>query len=83
MREKAERAHVRTDAEIASDIRKALKLDHDVPDELISVQVYNGVVTIAGNVEEIAQKDIAENDAKKVKGVRNVISRIVVRGATV
>jgi osmotically-inducible protein OsmY len=83
MKAKEQRADVHTDAGIAGAIRQALHLDHDVPDEEISVEVRDGVVTLEGNVEEIAQKDIAENDARRVKGVRSVISRIVVRGETV
>jgi len=66
----------RPDAAIAWDIRQALKLDSDVPDERISVQVHAGLVTLEGNVEARLQKEAAEADALKVKGVRGVTNRI-------
>jgi osmotically-inducible protein OsmY len=50
----------RPDAAIAWDIRQALKFDSDVPDERISVQVHDGLVTLEGNVEARLQKEAAE-----------------------
>lgn len=82
MSRKAKPAHAYADDQIAAGIRQALKLDHDVPDELVSVQVRDGVVTLEGDLQTLAQKDIAERDARNVKGVRSVISRIAVRGET-
>jgi osmotically-inducible protein OsmY len=66
----------RLDDEIARNIRLALKLDHDVPDEMIGVSVSNGVASLDGNVETYLQKEAAEAGARKVKGVRDVINRI-------
>ena len=66
----------RLDEDIVRDIRKALKLDNDVPDDRISVQVHNGLATLEGNVEASFQKEAAEADAKKVNGVSGVINRI-------
>ncbi len=66
----------RPDAAIASDIRQALKLDSDVPDERITVQVDAGLVTLEGNVDASLQKEAAEADALKVKGVGGVTNRI-------
>jgi len=68
----------RLDDDIARDIRQALKLDSDVPDERIRVQVHNGVATLEGNVEANLQKATAESDTKKVKGVVDVVNRITV-----
>jgi osmotically-inducible protein OsmY len=68
--------HARSDAAIACDIRQTLKLDNDVPDELIGAQVHSGIVMLEGTVEANLQKEAAEADAQKVKGVRGVTSRI-------
>ncbi|HYA18873.1 MAG TPA: BON domain-containing protein [Bryobacteraceae bacterium] len=65
------------DDEIALNIREALRLDNDVPDGLIDVQVQDGIATLEGTVESELQKEIAEADTKKIKGVREVINRIV------
>ena len=66
----------RLDANIARNIRQALKLDNDVPDEQISVDVSHGLATLGGIVETDLQKDAAEADARQVKGVRDVMNRI-------
>jgi osmotically-inducible protein OsmY len=51
---------VRTDLDIASDIRSAFALDFQVPDDQISVRVVNGYVTLTGNVDWYYQKNAAE-----------------------
>lgn len=71
---------IRSDNDIAQDIRQALKLDSDVPDERISVQVHSGVVTLEGNVDASLQKEAAAADATKVNGVSTVQNRINVGG---
>jgi osmotically-inducible protein OsmY len=68
----------RLDDDVARDIRQALKLDSDVPDERIRVQVHNGVATLEGNVEANLQKATAESDTRKVKGVVDIVNRITV-----
>ncbi len=72
--------NVRSDKDIAHDIRQALKLDSDVPDERISVQVRKGIVTLEGNVDVSLQKEAAAADAKKVSGVSSVDNQINVGG---
>jgi len=64
------------DSDVARNIRQALKLDNDVPDEHISVDVSNGLATLGGIVATDLQREVAEADARKVKGVRNVVNRI-------
>jgi len=52
MTEKGRTTHgLRTDDEIALSIRQALKLDNDVPDEKIKVQVRDAVAVLEGIVE--------------------------------
>ena len=72
----------RLDADIVRDILQALKLDSDVPDERIRVQVQNGVATLEGNVETNLHKTTAEADARKVKGVVDVVNRITVEAVS-
>jgi osmotically-inducible protein OsmY len=79
---KAKQSTQRLDTEIARDIRHALKLDSEVPDERIRVQVQKGVATLEGNVETNLQKATAEADARKVKGVVEVVNRIAVEAVT-
>ena len=72
----------RPDNKIAEDIRQALRLDSDVPDERIRVEVHNGFATIGGSVDRDLQKEAAQNDAYKVSGVRGVTNQIEVMPET-
>jgi len=69
----------RLDADIAQSIRQALKLDNDVPEAEIRVDVSHGLATLEGIVETDLQKDAAAADARRVKGVRDVVNRIGLR----
>ena len=69
---------LRTDDEIALSIRQALKLDNDVPDEGVKVQVHDGVATLEGSVNNDMQRQTAETDARHVRGVRDVVNRLEV-----
>lgn len=68
----------RLDEEIARDVRQSLKLDSEVPDDRIKVSVDGGRVTLEGFADKSLEKEAAETDARKVKGVRAVINRIEV-----
>jgi osmotically-inducible protein OsmY len=69
----------RPDDEIVHDIRQALRLDSDVPDERITVRVQKGLATLEGKVESRLHKEAAETDARKVKGVRGITNLIDVQ----
>ena len=69
---------LRTDAQIAADVRSMLALDLEVPDTRITVSVLDGVVTLGGDVDYYFQRDAAEDDAASILGVRDVISNIAV-----
>lgn len=70
---------------------KDSKLRQDVIDELdfepsidaadIGVAVEDGIVTLTGHVPTYAQKDMAEQVASRVKGVRGIAQEIEVRPA--
>lgn len=67
---------VRSDAEIARDVKRGMKVDLEVPDDRIRIKVTDGLVTIEGTVAREAQRDAAGNCAKRVKGVIGVANKI-------
>lgn len=69
---------LRADMAIAADIRSALALDYQVPDDRISVSVIDGFVTLTGNVDWDFQRDAAEDDAAMILGVKGVNDEIFV-----
>ena len=69
---------LRTDEQIAADVRSMLALDLEVPDTRITVSVLVGVVTLSGDVDYFYQRDAAEDDAASILGVRDVINIIAV-----
>src|SRR5262249_10837847 len=50
---------LRSDADIADDIRSVFELDYQVPDEWLSVSVIDGITTLTGNVDWSYQRDAA------------------------
>lgn len=69
---------VRTDAQIADDVRDTLKWDTRLQDGNVQVEVLDGIVTLTGNVRLLAETSIAADDAWRVKGVRQVINNVAV-----
>jgi osmotically-inducible protein OsmY len=70
---------VRTDLDIAADIGSAFALDYQVPDDRISVSVVNGYVTLTGNVDWYYQKNAAEKDTARIRGVQGLDNEITVK----
>ena len=68
-----------SDDAINDKVRIALASDIDVKGGGLKVDVAQGVVTLAGTVENEMQKDKAAKIAKKVKGVKKVVNNIEVR----
>jgi osmotically-inducible protein OsmY len=68
-----------SDDSIYDKVRISLASDIDVKGGNLKVDVKDGVVTLAGNVENPAQRDKAAHIAKKVKGVKKVINNIEVK----
>jgi osmotically-inducible protein OsmY len=69
---------LRSDADIADDIRCALELDYQVPDEWLSVSVIDGIASLTGKVDWSYQRDAAEDDAAMILGVRDLVDEITV-----
>jgi osmotically-inducible protein OsmY len=71
----------RTDAEIAADAVRALRLRPEIP-EIVQVAVHQGHVTLTGRVEWLLQKEYAELAVEHVRGVRSVHNHIAVSPRT-
>ncbi len=72
---------LRTDAEIARNVRRRMKADFEVPDDQIAIKVAEGFITIEGIVVRDSQRTAAEACAREVKGVRGIVNKITVEPA--
>ncbi|MGH2459520.1 MAG: BON domain-containing protein [Chloroflexota bacterium] len=68
----------RGDESIAADVRNALRWDTRLAADSIQIEVVDGVVTLAGSVRLLAERQLAAADAWRVKGVRQVIDDLAV-----
>jgi osmotically-inducible protein OsmY len=71
----------RTDADIAADAARALKL-HPGISETIQATVRNGHVTLTGKVEWLVQRDRAEEVVQHIRSVRGIQNHIEVSPKT-
>jgi osmotically-inducible protein OsmY len=69
---------LRSDEDIAADVRTALILDYAVPDDRITVSVLDGYVTLSGSVAWYYQSVAATDDAAMIKGVKFVDNQVTV-----
>jgi osmotically-inducible protein OsmY len=67
----------RTDADVAADVVRALELRSTIP-RSVQAAVHNGHITLTGQVNWPYQQRDAEKAVRHVRGVRNVVNRIVV-----
>ncbi len=70
------RAAERPDNEIKQNIESALLFDPATDSYEINVRANNGIVTLTGTVSSWAEKQLAGNVVKGVRGVRRVINNI-------
>jgi osmotically-inducible protein OsmY len=66
------------DDEIAQRAVRILNWDQMVPGDRIAVKVEHGVVTLSGEVDWRFQRAEAENDIRRLSGVRSVVNNVVV-----
>jgi hyperosmotically inducible protein len=66
------------DSYITTKVKAELAADHDTKARDIHVATVNGVVTLRGVARSDAEKDRAERDAMRIKGVREVHNHIKV-----
>lgn len=71
-------AHKPDDAKISSDIQNKFSQDSGLSSKQLSVQAQDGVVTLAGTVDNDAQRLAASRQAATVEGVRTVINNLQV-----
>jgi osmotically-inducible protein OsmY len=71
----------RTDADIAADTARALKLHPGIPESIQAV-VHNGHVTLTGKVEWLVQRERAGEVVRHIRSVRGVQNHIEVSPKT-
>jgi hypothetical protein len=64
------------DAKISSDIQSKFSQDSGLSSKQLTVQAHDGVVTLAGMVDNDAQRDAASRQAATVEGVRTVVNNL-------
>jgi len=67
------------DGQIRSDVRRAFEGSRDVAARNITVEVYQGNVTLSGPVRTVREKQAAEQIASAVMGVKAVFNQLVIR----
>lgn len=70
------------DAKISSEIQSKFSQDSGLSSKQLTVQAQDGVVTLAGTVDNDAQRDAASRQAASVGGVRTVVNNLQVGSAT-
>src|SRR6185312_8283889 len=70
--------HPVKDSYITTKVKAELAADHDTKARDIHVATVNGIVTLRGVAASSAEKDRAERDAMRIKGVREVHNEIKV-----
>jgi hyperosmotically inducible protein len=66
------------DSYITTKVKTELAADADTKSRHISVKTKDGVVALTGKVGSKAEKDKAEQDARSIKGVHDVINKLEV-----
>jgi osmotically-inducible protein OsmY len=74
-------ACAQTDAGITTSVKSKLAADDTVKAYQIDVDTREGVVTLSGNVENMAAKEQAVRIARETSGVRNVVDQVRVTEA--
>ena len=67
-----------TPSDVRHSIKKAFKRDASLDAEALSIDTFDGTVTLAGHVASWVEHDAAVNAAWAAPGVHNVDDRIVV-----
>jgi osmotically-inducible protein OsmY len=73
---------MKTDMELQRDVLDEIAWEPNVAVPEIGVTVYDGIVTLTGNVNNLPAKWAAENAALRVSGVRAVVNDMVVKLST-
>jgi len=68
-----------TDSVITTKVKAELAKDRDTKARAIHVKTKDGVVTLTGSVDSMAEKDKAGQDAQEIKGVVGVTNNLDVK----
>lgn len=71
------------DARISADVQSKFSQDSGLSSKQLTVQTSNGVVTLAGTVDNDAQRSAASRQAASVAGVKEVVNNLQVGNAAV
>lgn len=71
-----------SDAQLATQVKTQMQADSALSSLPIQTQVNNGIVTLSGQVNDEAARELAANDAAQVSGIRTVINNLTVQAAT-
>lgn len=69
------------DAKMSSEIQNKFSQDSGLASKQLTVQANNGVVTLSGAVDNVAQRDAAGQQAASIPGVKTVINNLQVGNA--
>jgi osmotically-inducible protein OsmY len=72
----------KNDTEIANEVLNAFKVNWEVPNDRITVNVENGWVTLEGVLERNFQKEVAKHAVEHLAGVKAVTNNITIRSDT-
>ena len=64
---------MKNDMQIQQEVLSELEHDDNIPAGSIGVEVHQGVVKLAGRINDLATKRHAELDARRVAGVTSVV----------
>ncbi|MEJ2724021.1 MAG: BON domain-containing protein, partial [Deltaproteobacteria bacterium] len=59
-------------------VKEALREDPRVDDSKINVSTQSGIVALTGQVPDLSSKKYADLEAKKIRGVRGVVNKLIV-----
>jgi hyperosmotically inducible protein len=76
----AKTGEVISDAAITTAVKSKLLADSKTPGMKIDVDTKDGIVTLSGNVRTSAEADHAVSVARDTKGVKRVVSKLMVNG---
>jgi len=71
------------DATLTTNVQTALSSDAVIGKQPVQVAVQNGIVTLTGNVSDDTAKQVADQTAAKVVGVKEVVDSMTVAGVAV
>lgn len=67
------------DDRIHDEVIRKLAMDRDIKGNTFDVEVKAGVVTVSGIVEKEGHRKKAEKLIRKVKGVKDVVNKLIVK----